>query len=210
MESSIINRNREDFLVRQEANGRKPSWMVEEMRAEAQRLKKASDAVATQALGEAQRMQEKARKMPQPQETEGKFEVRFAQALIEIMTGRPTIARPDMIKMPEPEKFEPLALVLSSTAQFYYRVTPSYCPCQGWFWSVERYGIGKCRHHTMAFPDMAKENSARIEEIKAQKKASAPARKAKSKPKVKDIPPDDAEEPLMSEKDRLGFKPFLE
>jgi hypothetical protein len=184
--------------------------MVEEMRAEALRLKKASDAVATQALGEARRMQEKARKMPQPQETEGKFEVRFAQALVEIMTGRPTIARPDMIRMPEPEKFEPLALVLSSTAQFYYRVTPSYCPCQGWFWSVERYGIGKCRHHTMAFPEIAKENSARIEEIKAQKKAIAPARKAKSKPKAKDIPPDDVGEPLMSEKDRLGFKPFLE
>ena len=152
MESSIINNSREDFLAQQEANGRKPSWIVEEMRTEAQRMKKASEVAVTQALGEARRMQESARKMPQPQKTEGKFEVRFAQVLVEIMTGRPTIAKPDMIKMPEPEKFEPLALVLSSTEQFYYRVTPSHCPCHGWHWSNVRYGTGKCRHHTRHSP----------------------------------------------------------
>jgi hypothetical protein len=202
METSTINSSHEDFLARQEANGRKPSWIVEEMKAEAQRIKKA--------LGEARRLQEKARKMPQPQETEGKFEVRFAQALIEIMTGRPTIAKPDMIKMPEAEKFEPLALVLSSTAQFYYRVTPSYCPCQGWFWSVERYGIGKCRHHTLAFTEIARENSARIEEIKASRKVSSSARKVKNSPKASATSSDDPGEPLLSDAERLGFRPFLE
>ena len=210
MESSIINCSHEDFLARQEANGRRPSWIVEEMKAEAQRIKNASEVAATQALGEARRLQEIARKMPQPQETEGKFEVRFAQALIEIMTGRPTIAKPDMIKMPEAEKFDPLALVLSSTAQFYYRVTPSYCPCQGWFWSVERYGIGKCRHNTLAFPEIARENSARIEEIKASRKVSSLARKAKSKPKASATSSDDPGEPLLSDTERLGFRPFLE
>ncbi len=161
-----------------EAFGRKPSWMVEEMQAEAKRIKAAADETTAQALGEAQRLQEKARKLPQPQETEGKFEVRFAQALIEIMTGRPTAAKPDIIKMPEPEKFEPLALVLSSTEQFYYRVTASFCPCQGWYWSNVRYGIGKCRHHTQAFPEIARENVARIEVIKAQKKAQHSRRAA--------------------------------
>lgn len=178
MESSIINNSREDFLAQQEANGRKPSWIVEEMRTEVQRIKKASEVAAAQALGEARRMQESARKMPQPQETEGKFEVRFAQVLVEIMTGRPTIAKPDMIKMPEPEKFEPLALVLSSTEQFYYRVTPSHCPCQGWYWSNVRYGIGKCRHHTQAFPEVAMENTRRIEQIKTQKKTQSGRRSA--------------------------------
>ena len=178
MESSIINSNREDFSARQEANGRTPSWMVEEMRAEAQRVKKASSAIAAQALGEARRMQERALKMPQPQETEGKFEVRFAQVLVEIMTGRPTIAKPDMIRMPEPNKFEPLALVLSSTEQFYYRVTPTHCPCLGWHWSNVRYGIGKCRHHTQAFPEAAGENARQIERMKAQRKTQAGRRAA--------------------------------
>lgn len=210
METSTINSSHEDFLARSEANGRRPSWIVEEMKAEVQRIKKASDKAAAQALGEAQRLQEKARKMPQSHETEGKFEVRFVQALIEIMTGRATIAKPDMIRMPEPEKYEPLALVLSSTVQFYYRVTPSYCPCQGWFWSVERFGIGKCRHHTLAFPEIARENAARIEEIKTTRKASPPARKAKSSPKAIATSSDDPGEPLLSDKERLGFKPFLE
>ena len=178
MESSIINHSREDFLAQQEANGRKPSWIVEEMRTEAQRMKRASEVAVTQALGEARRMQESARKMPQPQETEGKFEVRFAQVLVEIMTGRPTIAKPDMIKILEPEKFEPLALVLSSTEQFYYRVTPSYCPCLGWYWSNVRYRIGKCSHHTQAFPEVAMENTRRIEQIKSQKKTQTGRRSA--------------------------------
>ncbi|NPV63680.1 MAG: hypothetical protein HPY61_13835 [Methanotrichaceae archaeon] len=160
-----------------EAFGRKPSWMVEQMRAEAESIKAAADQTAAQAMGEACRLNEKARKMPQPQETEGKFEIRFAQALVEIMTGRATIAKPDMIRMPEPEKFEPLALVLSSTEQFYYRVTASFCPCQGWYWSNVRYGIGKCRHHTLAFPEIASENARRIEQIKTQRKTE-PSRRA--------------------------------
>ena len=177
MESSIISRDQEDLSVQQEALGRKPSWIVEEMRAEAQRVKTSSGLLAAQALEEAQRLKETARRMPQPQQTEGKFEVRFAQALVEIMTGQPTIAKPDMIRMPEPEKFEPLALVLSSTEQFYYRVTPSHCPCLGWHWSNVRYGIGKCRHHTQAFPEIAGENSRKIEQLKAQKKTN-PSRRA--------------------------------
>jgi len=178
MESSIMSSNREDFSARQNANGRTASWMVEEMRAEAQQAKNASNAIAAQALGEAKGMQKKACMMPQHQKTEGKFEVRFAQVLVEIMTGRPTIAKPDMIRMPEPDKLEPLALVLSSTEQFYYRVTPSHCPCQSWHWSKARYGIGKCRHHTQAFPEVAEENARLIERIKAQRKTQSSRRTA--------------------------------
>ena len=51
METSTINNSHEDFLARQEANGRKPSWIVEEMKAEAQRIKKASDSCCNPGFG---------------------------------------------------------------------------------------------------------------------------------------------------------------
>jgi len=76
------------------------------------------------------------------------FEVRFVQALVEIMTGRATTARPDMVKMPE-TPYEPIALVLSSTGQFYYRVTPQGCTCKGFARRMV------CRHFKAAFPELA-------------------------------------------------------
>lgn len=115
-------------------------------------------------------------KMPlPPAESEGKYEVRFAQLLTEIMTGKPTSSKPQLIKMPE-TVYEPIALVLSSTEQFYYRTTPNHCPCKGWFYSVERFGVGKCRHHTQAFPERATKNTTKIERIKAEKKETATPR----------------------------------
>lgn len=136
-------------------------------------LKHQADGATTRAQEEVERIQ---LKMPLPTaESEGKYEVRFAQLLTEIMTGKPTSAKPQLIKMPE-TVYEPIALVLSSTEQFYYRTTPNHCPCKGWFYSVERFGVGKCKHHTKAFPEQATKNNAEIERIKAEKKGTAKPR----------------------------------
>lgn len=136
-------------------------------------LKQQADGPATRAQEESERI--KLKMTLPPAESEGKYEVRFAQLLTEIMTGKPTSAKPQLIKMPE-TVYEPIALVLSSTEQFYYRTTPNHCPCKGWFYSVERFGVGKCRHHTQAFPEQAAKNTAEIERIKPEKKGTAKPR----------------------------------
>lgn len=122
------------------------SWMVEDLLAENERIKQAADQAAASAQAEARKI--KARMPLPPAASEGMFEVRFVQALVEIMTGRATTARPDMVKMPE-TPYEPIALVLSSTGQFYYRVTPQGCTCKGF---VRRM---VCRHFKAAFPELA-------------------------------------------------------
>ena len=188
-----------------EAEARPASWMVGEMLAEQQRMKQVANQATANAQAEAQRMKEAALKLPLPESlTEGKYEARIVQALVEILTGRPTRARPQKIMMPE-TIFEPIVLELSSTEQFYYRVTPGQCTCKGWFYSMQRFGIGKCRHHTDAFPEIAARNHSEIERIKAQKKAAkvsvspkATAKNAnKPKPKtVKQLSPDQAKEAI--------------
>ena len=111
-----------------EAEEKQASWMVQDMLAEQQRIKQAANQMAAGAQAEAERIKAK---MPlPPAASEGMFEVRFVQALVEIMTGRATVAKPDMVKMPE-TPYEQIALVLSSTGQFYYRVTPQGCTCKG-------------------------------------------------------------------------------
>lgn len=163
--------------------------------AEAERL-------ASPARKEAERLKEQAAKLPLPPlQGEGKYEARVVQALVEILTGRPTQIRPQKIEMPE-TIFEKIVLVLSSTEQFYYRVTESSCTCKGWHYSMQRYGIGKCRHHTLAFPEIARENARQIEQMKAQRTGQV-ARKATASSS-------DAGEPLMSNDEKAGFKPFLE
>ncbi|VVB63479.1 Uncharacterised protein [uncultured archaeon] len=132
-----------------------------------------ADGATTKEQSKAERF--KAKKPLPPAESEGKYEVRFAQLLTEIMTGKPTNAKPQLIKMPE-TVYEPIALVLSSTEQFYYRTTPNHCPCEGWFYSVERFGKGKCRHHTLAYPEQAARNATEIERIKAEKKEAGRVR----------------------------------
>lgn len=134
-------------LSRPEAQEKETSWMVQEMQAEAERLKAEPGQAAASAKAEAQRLKEK---MPlPPASSEGKFEARFVQALIEIMTGKPTTTKPDMVRMPE-TPFEPIALVLSSTGQFYYRVTArGGCTCKGYAYRKT------CRHYQTAFPEMA-------------------------------------------------------
>ena len=90
------------------------SWMVEDMLAEQQRIKQAADQMAAGAQAEAESI---TAKLPlPPAASEGKFEVRFVQALVEIMTVRATVAKPDMVKMPE-TAYEQIVLVLSSTGQ---------------------------------------------------------------------------------------------
>ena len=126
MESAIRERQ-EDFAAG-EAD-RRPSWIVEEMLVEATRKG------ASQAAEVAQGQQEAVQRLPSPVSSEGLFEFRFVQAFVELLTGRPTTARPDVIWLPKFKESEPLALVLSSTEQFYYRVTPSHCSCRGWIYS---------------------------------------------------------------------------
>ena len=73
------------------------------------------------------------------------------------------------------------------TEQFYYRVTIDSCTCKGWHFSIERYGIGKCRHHTLAFPEIAAQNNKIVEGLKeAAKKPLAiePVQAKASKPKI--------------------------
>ena len=202
MESAVRERQ-EDFAAG-EADGR-PSWMVEEMLVEAKKTNKG----ASQATEEAKE-QQKTQRLPSPVSSEGMFEFRFVQAFIELLTGRPTTARPDVIWLPKFEESEPLALVLSSTEQFYYRVTPSHCSCRGWFYSKGSYGMGKCRHHTHAFPDIARENAARIEGIRARRRAEAQAKK-KAKPKPKNWARSSSYAgKAPSEMERVTFRPYVE
>lgn len=143
--------------ARQAAN--ENDWIVEDL------LKEKAGQAATKAQAEAQRIKEK---MPlPPANSEGKFEARFVQALIEIMTGRPTSTKPDMVRMPE-TPFEPIALVLSSTGQFYYRVTAKGgCACKGYAYRKT------CRHYKTAFPEMV---------AKAEEKPQARPKPRKAQP----------------------------
>jgi len=127
------------------AEAKPASWLVKDMLAEQQRIKQAADQAKASAQAETERIKAK---MPlPPAASEGMFEVRFVQALVEVMTGRATTAKPDMVKMPE-TVYEPIALVLSSTGQFYYRVTPLGCTCKGFLYRK------KCRHFKAAFPEL--------------------------------------------------------
>ncbi len=156
-----------------EAESKPASWMAEELLAEKERIKQAADMAAAGAQAEAQRIKAK---MPlPPAASEGMFEVRFVQALVEIMTGRPTIAKPDMVKMPETD-YEPIALVLSSTGQFYYRVTPQGCTCKGFVYRKT------CRHFKAAFPELVAQGE---EGTGSERRPESRSMKASSpKPKV--------------------------
>lgn len=116
---------------------------------------------------------ERLKKLPLPEpRTEGKYPAMIVRALVEILTGTPTIATPTQIQMPE-TIYQPITLVLSSTEQFYYRVTPDSCTCKGWYFSKEKYSVGKCRHHTLAFPEQAVQNNKIIDGLKAAAKPRA-------------------------------------
>lgn len=149
------------------------SWMVEDMLAEKERMKMAADRMAAGAQAEAQRI--KAKLPLPPAASEGMFEVRFVQALVEIMTGRATVAKPDMVKMPE-TPYEQIALVLSSTGQFYYRVTPQGCTCKGFVFRKT------CRHFKAAFPELVapRENGIGSGSRLESRQVKAPSPKSKT------------------------------
>jgi hypothetical protein len=149
------------------------SWMVEDMLAEQQRMRQVADQAKTNAQAEAERI--KAKLPLPPAASEGMFEVRFVQALVEIMTGRATVAKPDMVKMPE-TPYEQIALVLSSTGQFYYRVTPQGCTCKGFVYR------GKCRHFKAAFPELVapRENGIGSESRLESRQVKTPSQRSKA------------------------------
>jgi hypothetical protein len=154
------------------AEAKQASWMIEDMLAEKERVKQAADRMAASAQAEAERIKAK---LPLPlAASEGMFEVRFVQALVEIMTGRATVAKPDMVKMPE-TPYEQIALVLSSTGQFYYRVTPQGCTCKGFVYR------GKCRHFKAAFPELVvqREDGNCSESSLGGRQVKAPSQKSK-------------------------------
>ena len=155
------------------AEAKQASWLVEDMLAEKERVKRAADRMAASAQAESERI--KAKLPLPPAASEGMFEVRFVQALVEIMTGRATVAKPDMVKMPE-TPYEQIALVLSSTGQFYYRVTPHGCTCKGFVYR------GKCRHFKAAFPELVaqRENGSGSESRREVRQVKAPSQKSKA------------------------------
>ena len=158
-----------------EAEAKPASWLVEDMLAEQQRMRQVADQAKVIVQAEAQRIKAK---MPlPPAASEGMFEVRFVQALVEIMTGRATVAKPDMVKMPE-TPYEQIALVLSSTGQFYYRVTPQGCTCKGFVYRKT------CRHFKAAFPELVspRENGNGSGSRLEGRPMKAPAPKSKSRP----------------------------
>jgi len=160
-----------------------------------------AEKLASPARKEAERMKEQAAKLPLPQlQGEGKYEARVVQALVEILTGKPTQIRPQKIEMPE-TIFEKIVLELSSTEQFYYRVTEQGgCTCKGWHFSVKKYDVGYCRHYADAFPEQAARNKAIIDQIKADIKARSQARPEAPKPKTK---PEQPRDPTPAEMEEL-------
>jgi hypothetical protein len=148
------------------------SWMVEDMLAEKERVKQVADRMAAGAQAEAERI--KAKLPLPPTSSEGMFEVRLVQALVEVMTGRATVAKPDMVKMPE-TPYEQIALVLSSTGQFYYRVTPQGCTCKGFLYRKT------CRHFKAAFPELVapRENGSGSESRREGRQVKAPSQRSK-------------------------------
>jgi len=90
------------------------------------------------------------------------------QSLVYMLTGQTCQSRPNKVIMPE-GTWGRVCLVLSSQHNLYYRVTPDSCTCQGWFFSSRKYGAGKCRHHTLAFPEEAAKNCQIIADLKLGK-----------------------------------------
>jgi hypothetical protein len=80
-----------------------------------------------------------------------------------------------MVKMPE-TPYEPIALVLSSTGQFYYRVTPQGCTCKGFAYRKT------CRHFKAAFPELVapRENGNGSESCREVRQVKAPSQKSKA------------------------------
>ena len=121
----------------------------------------------------------------------GKFKPQTVRELIEIITGRHTEI--DTQKVDLPERLQAMSLVLSSKGDSYYRVTPDSCTCKGWHYSQQKYGVGKCRHHTLAFPEEARDNARILEEVREgpRRLARSPEESDSIRPKLPAFKPFD-------------------
>lgn len=107
------------------------------------------------------------------------YPVEMIQRVCEIFLAKPFTSKPDKIYLPETD--EPICMVLSSEKTHYYRTTPTHCTCKGWKYSQQKYGVGLCRHHKLAFKIEAEKNREIIEKIEIEsrkpiKKARTPLR----------------------------------
>jgi len=118
------------------------------------------------------------------------FSIGTVNEIVEILSGRIRRTPAKMVKLDN--NGVEITLVLSSKGDGYYRTTPDSCTCKGWHYSVQKYGVGKCRHHTEAFPEEAKENAEILQRIASPRKLAQPP---EEKSILGDLP---------------SFKPFLE
>jgi hypothetical protein len=115
------------------------------------------------------------------------FSIGTVNEIVEILSGRIRRTPAKMVKLGVE-----ITLVLSSKGDGYYRTTPDSCTCKGWHYSIQKYGVGKCRHHTEAFPEEAKENAEILQRLTSPRKLAQPP---EEKSILGDLP---------------SFKPFLE
>ena len=118
------------------------------------------------------------------------FSIGTVNEIVEILSGRIRRTPAKMVKLDN--NGVEITLVLSSKGDGYYRTTPDSCTCKGWHYSIQKYGVGKCRHHTEAFPEEAKENAEILQRLTSPRKIAQPP---EEKSILGDLP---------------SFKPFLE
>ena len=94
--------------AKRQTSGEYANELLERIRAQNHAISAHAEGIAAPCKAEAEMMKEQAAKLPLPEGTiEGMYEARIVQALVEIMTGRRTTARPQLINMPE-TIFEPI------------------------------------------------------------------------------------------------------
>jgi hypothetical protein len=101
-------------------------------------------------------------------EQTGMFSCETIIELVEIMSGRIRTTNPRRVELGD------IILVRSSRGDGYYRTTEDSCTCKGWHFSQQKYGVGKCRHHTEAWPEAAAVHEASLEAIRGPKKLAKP------------------------------------
>jgi|GEM_PF-1686492 len=170
-----MNAQKKPIAQKEKTEEEKKAQFHKEVEEYHRRYAKTSQAQPAQAEPEQVKAETKPKLVYRPPNDE--ITLTTVQALISIMTGEPCHIRPHKVVMPEND-YGPITLVLSSSHNIYYRVTPNSCQCQGWYFSQTRYGVGKCRHHTSAFPEQAAENCQKIADIKLSKQGEEAGRSA--------------------------------
>jgi hypothetical protein len=127
--------------------------------------------------------EKKTKTVHQPRE-DGKFNCVAVAEMVEILTGK---VRKTAAKKIDLNGIN-ISLILSSKEDGYYRVTPDSCTCKGWHFSQQKYGIGKCRHHTLAFPEEAAQNAQSLAMVEGPRKLAQPAKEESIKESM-NLPP---------------------